>query len=202
MVENRTDHEESSRSPRAIAHSIPENEGKVADYELNLFRNASLADIQFLFNHIDRTILDRVIKYLLDAPRVFIVGAGENHATAMFMSYRGSREFPDWYVLTPSDQCSKQLMKQAATGDVVFAISTCPSHDKNPYKDYTIQIAKRARDKGAKVVAIVDQTDQTLSAFANDVLFVPFHGEVLRSHVVSAVLIETIVGVTVIRSDF
>ena len=93
-------------------------------------------------------------------------------------------------------------MKQAATGDVVFAISTCPSHEKNPYKDYTIQIAKRARDKGAKVVAIVDQTDQTLSAFANDVLFVPFHGEVLRSHVVSAVLIETIVGVTVIRSDF
>ena len=189
-------------SERTPAHSIPHCEGKVADYELNLFRNASLADIQFLFNYIDRATLDRVITYLLDAPRVSIVGAGENHASAVFMSYRGGMEFPEWYSVTPNSYSWELLAEEMTADDVVFAISTCPGHEKNPYIDYTVQVAKKARSNGAKVVAIVDQTDKTLSTLANEVLFLPIHGEVLRSHIITAVLIETIVGVTVLRSDF
>ena len=184
------------------APTYPEDQDKVADYELSLFRNASLTDIQYLFNYIDRATLTRVITYLLDAPRVLIVGAGENHSNAMFMSYRGSMEFPDWHAMTTACPCGGRLVEEATAGDVVFAIATCPEHPKNPFKDETIQLAKRARDNRAKVVAIVDATDKSLSSFANEVLVVPIHSEVLRSHIVTAVLIETIVGVTVLRSDF
>ena len=185
-----------------IAPTIPQEKGKVADYELILFRNSSLADIQFFFNYIDRAALDRVITLLLDAPRVFVVGAGEDHSSAIFMTYRGGMEYPEWYVVSPSNHSWERLAKDTKVGDVVFAISTCPMHERNPFRDYTIQVAKRARDNGAKVVAIVDQTEKIISSFANEVLLVPVHGAVLRSHIMTAILIETIVGVTVMRTDF
>ena len=201
MTTERPDNGNAHNSEENIAPTIPQGEGKVADHEINLFRNSSLADIQYLFNYIDRAALDRVITYLLDAPNVFVIGAGEDHSSAIFMSYRGSMEFPKWQLVSPRNECWQRLAKETTVADVVFAISTHPAHERNPYKDYTRQLAKRAYYNGARVIAIVDQADKSFSRFAHEVLFVPKHGEVLRSHIVTAVLIETIVGVTVLRSE-
>jgi len=178
------------------------DKGKVRGYELSLFRNASLADIQFLFNFIDRFTLNRVIDELMNAERVFILGSGENYSSAMFMSYLGSMQFGNWGAIQPSTKyVPGEEPETFGRADVVFAISTAPSEDKNPFKDFTIQIAKCARDGDAIVVAVVDERDTALTTLASHVLYVPCQSDILRSHVVTAILVETIIGVTVIRSD-
>ena len=201
MRQEGTDHIGSSNSESTAALPSQIAERKLADYELNLFRNASLADVHFLFHFMDRIVLNRVINDLMHARRVLVVGAGENHSSAMFMSYLGSTEFPDWYPITLCNPNWALLLEETTRADVVFAISTCPSSDQNPFKDHTVQVAMRARELGATVVAIVDQADTVLTSVANHALFAPGHSRVLRSHMVTAILIETIVGVTALRSD-
>lgn len=196
-----TGHAGSDSSQAIVTALHPIAKSIVTDYELNLFRNTSLADIQFLFNFLDRAVLDRVIGELMDANRVFIIGSGENYPSACFMGYLGGESFGTWYTVTGSNFAWETLLPQLTSRDVVFAISTSPSSDQNPFKDDTIQIAKRARDRGATVVAIVDEAKTALATIAEHVLYVRAYSGVLRSHIVTAILVETIVGVTVLRSE-
>ena len=76
MSLDNTDHAGSDSSQAIVTALRPIAKSIVTDYELNLFRNASLADIQFLFNFLDRTVLDRVIGELMNANRVFVIGSG------------------------------------------------------------------------------------------------------------------------------
>lgn len=201
MRQESTDHQVSSSSePRNVRPPLIA-ECKVADYELNLFRNASLADIHYLFNFIDRIVLNRVIDDLMAAHRVFVVGSGEDHSSAIFMGYLGSGEFANWHTITLCNPAWESLLDEVTSADVVFAIAVSPSSDQNPFLDHTIQVAKRARDNGAIVVAIADQEKAALTTLANHVLYTRTDSQVLRSHLVTAILIETIVGVTVLRSD-
>ena len=201
MSLDNTDHAGSDSSQSIVSTPRPITKSIVTDYELNLFRNASLADIQFLFNFLDRTVLDRVIGELMNADRVFVIGSGENYPNAGFMGYLGGEHFGTWYTVAGSNLAWETLLPQLTSRDVVFAISTSPSSDQNPFKDDTIQVAKRARDRGATVVAIVDQATTALTTIAEHVLYVRAYSGVLRSHMVTAILLETIVGVTVLRSE-
>ena len=201
MSLDNSDHAGPDSSQSIVTALRPAAESIVTDYELNLFRNASLADIQFLFNFIDRAVLDRVIDELMNANRVFVIGSGENYPNASFMGYLGSDNFGTWYTITGSKLAWETLLPELTNRDVVFAISTSPSSDQNPFKDDTIQVAKRARDRGATVVAIVDQAKTALTTIAEHVLYVRAYSGVLRSHIVTAILLETIVGVTVLRSE-
>ena len=201
MTQESTDHTGSNSAESTAAHQGLIAERKVADYELNLFRNASLADIHFLFNFIDRVVLDRAIDELMKAEHVLVVGAGECHASAIFMGYLGGGEFANWHSATLCNPAWEALLEEVTSAHVVVAIATCPNSDQNPFRDHTVHFAKRARDNGAIVIAITDRKDTVLTTFANHVLYAPTHSQVLRSHLVTAILIETIIGVTILRSD-
>ena len=202
MSQESNDHGRSNESEPRINSPRLKTENAVAEYEIDLFRNASLADIQFLFNFIDRVVLNRVVENLMDAERVLVVGAGENQSSALFMSYLGSLELVNWYPITLCNPMSETLLEGVTSADVVLAISTYPGSDQNPFKDHTIQVAKRVRDNGASVIAIIDQAETALTSIAKHVLFAPTYSKVLRSQIVTAILIETIVGVAVLRSEF
>ena len=133
------------------------------DHTLDAFRQATLSNLNTLFDHIDRTALDRAIQALTAARHVLVIGMHASYSFANYLHYVAAMGFHNWHLVDRRNGEYSYLVETLAPADVVVAIAL------KPCATDTVRIARRARNSGARVVGITDRRTSPLAACSDDV---------------------------------
>ena len=80
------------------------------DHALNAFQQAAITNIYTLFDHIDRTALERAVQALTDARTVLVVGMLASESSANYLHHVAATGFRNWHLLArDSAELSHQL---------------------------------------------------------------------------------------------
>ena len=164
------------------------------DHTLDAFEQAALLNVGALFDQIDRAVLERVAGVLTGAHRVLVVGTQESHSAANYFHCVAAMGFRNWNLLTwHNGEFTFQV--DALTGDdVMVGISI------EPCAAETVDVARHARESGARVVGITDRRTSPLAAYSDDILLVPVRSaSFFPSYVAVTALVEVLVGMVVAR---
>ena len=164
------------------------------DHTLDAFEQAALLNVGALFDQIDRAVLERVAGALTGARRVLVVGTQESHSAANYLHCVAAMGFRNWNLLTwHNGEFTFQV--DALTGDdVMVGISI------EPCAAETVDVARHARESGARVVGITDRRTSPLAAYSDDILLVPVRSpSFFPSYVAVTALVEVLVGMVVAR---
>lgn len=166
------------------------------DHDLNAFQQAALTNIHTLFDHIDRTALERAVQALTDARSVLVIGLLTSESSANYLHHVAAKGFHNWHLLVPKSAEYFQLLGALAPGDVVVCIAV------EPCAAESIKVARRAREAGARVIGITDRRTSPLAASADDILLISVHSpNVFPSHVGATALVEVLVGMIAARDE-
>ncbi len=175
-------------------HSVA-REDKPA-HPLDVYQPAADDNINTLFDHIDRTALERAVQALSDARTVLVVGMHAWHSTATYLHHMGIAAFGNWHQLVPSSAEFPRLLGALAPEDAVVCIAI------EPCAADSIKVAQRARAAGARVIGITDQLTSPLAACSDDNLLISVDSpSIFPSHVSATVLIEVLVGMIAARNE-
>ena len=154
-----------------------------------LFRLASVRNLNLVFDCNSYDVLDRAIQALLDARHVLIIGMDLDRACALHMHQIASRRFRNWHLVERTDPVSDQNLANLTPVDVVVAIGTTPVCDS------TLRVADYARSCCARVIGLTDWSDSSLAAHAHEVLLASIRGpSPFTSQVATMALVEALVG--------
>ena len=166
------------------------------DHVLNGFQQAALGNINTLFNHIDRTALERAVQALADARAVLVVGLLASESSANYLHHLAAMGFRNWQLLAGDSAELAQQLETLAPGDVVVCISV------EPCAADSIRVARHAREAGARVIGITDRRTSPLAACSDDILLVSIQSpSIFPSQVGAITLIEVLVGMIAARDD-
>ena len=166
------------------------------DHDLNAFQQAALTNIHTLFDHIDRTALERAVQALTDASSVLVIGLLTSESSANYLHHVAATGFHNWHLLVPKSAEYFQLLGALGPGDVVVCIAV------EPCAAESIKVARRAREAGARVIGITDRRTSPLAASADDILLISVHSpNVFPSHVGATALVELLVGMIAARDE-
>ena len=166
------------------------------DQALTTFRLAAVANINTLFNHIDRNALERAVQALTDARTVLVIGMHTSQASADHLHRLAAMMFPTWHLLDSSSAGLTHLVEALAPTDVVVCIAV------EPCAAASIRVARRAQEAGARVIGITDRRTSPLAACSDDILLVSMESpSVFPSYVGATALIDVLVGMVAARSD-
>ena len=162
------------------------------DRGLGTFQHAATFNLNAMFDRIDRKALDRAVQALADARRVFAMGMYESHSAANYLHCIAATGFPHWQLVTRHNGEFACLLEPLTEADVVVAIAL------EPWALDTINVARHARECGARVIGITDLRTSPLAACSHDILLVPIQGpSVFQSYVAVTALLEVLVGMVV-----
>ena len=168
--------------------------GAPMDHAINAFQQTALGNIRTLFDHIDRDVLERAVTALTDARTVIVVGMHSSHAFANYLHYLAAMGFRNWRLLVRHNGELSYLVEALTPEDVLVAISIEPSSAG------TIEVARRAREAGARVIGITDRRTSPLASRSDDLLLIPIQSpSFFQSYVGVAVLAEMLAGMIVAR---
>ena len=164
------------------------------DHAINAYQQSALGNIRTLFDHIDRDVLDRAATALTNARTVLVVGMHSSHAFANYLHYLAAMGFRNWRLLVRHNGELSYLVEALTPEDVVVAVSIEPSSAG------TIEVARRARDAGARVIGITDRRTSSLASRSDDLLLIPIQSpSFFQSYVGAVVLVEMLAGMIVAR---
>ena len=153
-----------------------------------VFRRATLASVNALFDRIDRASFDRAVQVLRGARNVVIVGSGQDYMCATHLHHSSLTWFGNWHNYHNYASPAQHYMYDLTAADVVVTILT------RPFDNQFLRIASYARKSGARVIAITDIPMSHLEPYVDEVLFVPIAATSgFKSYVSSAVLVEMLV---------
>ena len=175
------------------ADELPAATGEAdVDRTLGTFQHAALLNLNAMFEQLDRAALDRAVLALAHARRVFAVGMQESHSAANYFHCVAATGFPHWQLVTRHNGEFACLLEPLTSADVVVAISL------EPWAVDTINVARHARECGARVIGITDLRTSPLAACSHDILLVPIQGpSFFQSYVAVTALVEVLVGMAV-----
>ncbi|MCL2547231.1 MAG: MurR/RpiR family transcriptional regulator [Oscillospiraceae bacterium] len=112
---------------------------------------------------LDRQVFNAAIDAILDAKRLYIIGARSSAALANFMGYYMNLLCDGVTMLRPSNALFEQVMR-VNQDDVVIGISF-PRYSRD-----TLQTMRYAKTKGATVIALTDNIQSPPAAIAHHTL--------------------------------
>ena len=164
------------------------------DHALSAFQQASLSNINSLFDHIDREALERAVVSLKGARNVLVAGMHASQSFANYMHHAAAMGFRNWHLLARQNGAFFYLLEDLTPADVVVCIAI------EPCAADTVRIARRGREAGARVIGITDRRTSPLAACSDDILLTPVQSPGLfPSYVATAALIEVLAGMVVAR---
>lgn len=165
------------------------------EHALDAFQQAALLNLGALFEQLDRSVLNRAVRALAGARQVLVVGMQESHAAANYLHCVAAMGFSNWRLVVRHNGEFACLLKPLTDADVVVAISL------EPWAADTINVARRAREHGARVVGITDSRTSPLAACSDDILLVPIQSpSFFQSYVAVTAIVEVLVGMVVAHS--
>ena len=166
------------------------------DHALNAFQQAAVSNINTLFDHIDRSALERAVQALTDARTVLVVGMHASQSSADYLRHVAAMGFRNWHLLARDIGDLARQLEALASEDVVVCIAV------EPCAADSIRVARRAREAGARVIGITDRRTSPLAACSDDILLISVHGpSFFPSYVGATALIEVLVGMIAARGD-
>lgn len=181
------------RSQRASQLQVAMGETEL-DHTLDAFERAALLNVGALFDHVDRAVLERAARALTGARQVLVVGTFESHSAANYFHCVGAMGFRNWHLLTWHNGELTFQVDSLTGDDVMVGISI------EPWAAETVNVARHARESGARVVGITDRRTSPLAAYSDDILLVPVQSpSFFPSYVAVTALVEVLVGTVVAR---
>lgn len=159
------------------------------------FRQASLTNIEHLFDTLDFDTISEVARVLIAARTVYVVGMQSSFASANYFQYVGYMAHSNWVLVRNRNGVLADEVVDLGKDDVLVAIAIQPcAHD-------TIRLAQMAQERGVKVIGITDSRTTPLAARSDFVLTVPCQSpQFFESYVSTTALLETILGFVVAKS--
>ncbi len=162
---------------------------------LGAFHSAAVANVNGLFDGIDPVGIRRAIDVIAAARKVVVVGMHASFSFANYMHYVAAMGLRNWHLVSRLNGELSDQIEDLTSQDAVIAIALKPSAAD------TIRVARRARESGARVIAITDSPTSALAAYSSEILLTPVNSpSFFESYVAPAALIEMLVGMIVARS--
>ena len=139
---------------------------RIGDHDiLSTVMQSDIEKIRLTLEEADRTGFNRAVDAILDARRIYIVGARSAAALADFLGFYFNLIFDDVVLIrtTSVSETFEQLLR-VSREDVVIGISF------PRYSSRTVQAMRFARDRGANVVALTDSETSPLAEMATATL--------------------------------
>ena len=165
------------------------------DQALDAYQQAAISNINTLFDHLDRSALERAVEALLAARSVVTVGMHASYGLSYYLHALAAAGMANWRLATRHNGGLADFLEGLRRDDVVVGISVEPSAAE------TIRFVQQARALGARVVGITDRRTSPLAGCADDVLLHSVQApSVFPSHVGATVLVEVLAGLVMARS--
>lgn len=170
-------------------------EGDGMNSLLSAFRQASLANIEHLFDTIDSNVVGEAVQTLLAARTVYVAGMQSSFPYANYFQYVGYMANPNWVLVRNTNGALADGVVGLGPADVLVAIAI------RPCARDTVCLAQMAQERGATVIGITDSRTTPLAARSDFVLTVPCRSpQFFDSYVSTTALLETIIGLVVAKS--
>lgn len=132
---------------------------------LSVVLNADIEKIKYTLENTDRAVFAEAVNALLSARRIFVFGSRSSAMLSQFLSYNLELIFDNVkrVDLSSSAEAFEKLFS-VGEGDVLF-VSSFPRYSKT-----AIKVARYARDKRARVIALSDSAVSPLAEFADILL--------------------------------
>jgi len=151
--------------------------------------NATVNNISSLLSSIDHKKMEIVVKRLIKAKRVILIGGMSSRPFIDYMAYMASMVFDNWQLFHGETSSITNLL--LGMNDNHVAIVIC----KTPYSSHSINIARALSENGVYVVGITDEHISPLIAFCSESFVVETETPLFfQSHAATIVLIESIIG--------
>ena len=182
-----------STDPSPNAGQQPAGTGKTdSDQAVDTYRRAALRNLNAVFDQIEPSVLDRAVRALATASRVFVAGSLESYSAANYLHGLVAAGLQHWRLATRHNGDFDILRHVLSQDDAVIAIAL------EPWAADTIQLARHARENGARVLGITDRRTSPLAAISNDLLLVRTGGpSFFQSYVAVTALVEVLAGMVV-----
>lgn len=173
------------RFDQALRQEPVASENESTPQAAQYFRN----DIALTFSQIDQTSWQEAIEAIAHAANVHICGLQKCFSAAYLFSYLLHMARNHVYLLdNPAGDMLSQL-REIDSQDVFLAISI------NEYTSFTVTAARRAKERGATVIAITDASSSPLALIANHTFLAECEGPyVFRSLSAIFALVESMAG--------
>lgn len=159
---------------------------------LNQQGQACRANIDTLFSGLDEKRLERSAKSLLNAKRVYLVGALGSASMLDYLAYMAGWFLQNWYVSGRNGVTLSSILANLEKGDVVVVLSLAP------FAKRSVAAAKIARERKAKVIVVTDShTFPELSSADEHFLVRTESANFFSSYASVLVLFETMVSLMV-----
>ena len=89
------------------------------DRMLDAFHQAALLNLNTLFDHIDRTAIDRAIQALTAARNVLVIGVHSSYSFANYLHYVAAMGFHNWHLVDRRNSEFSYLVEALVPADVV-----------------------------------------------------------------------------------
>ena len=184
--------------------SYPQKAGQIlaavseSDFEntFDTFHRTSAANLDGLFENIDRNSVRSAIDILEDARNVTVVGMHASYAFADYLHYIAAMCFRNWHLVTRLNGELSDRVEGLESEDALLAISL------RPCAADTIKVARRAHEAGVPVIGITDSRTSPLAAYSKVVLLTPKQSPgFFDSYIATTALIEMIIGMIVSGGD-
>lgn len=153
------------------------------------FRTATMDNLTAVFDSIDPDYFASVAKVLNDSRTVYIVGMQASASFSAYAHYIGGMASGKFRLVRGDGGVFADPVADIGEGDVMIAIS------QQPCARASIELARIARERAAKVIAITDSPAAPIALEADYVLLGPNRSPLFfESYVGSTVLIEALIG--------
>jgi len=126
--------------------------------------NEDIKNIQQTMQQLNIDDFERAASYILQAKRIYIIANRSAHSLGSFLQYYFNLLF-DKSQLIHTTESAFDNIHDVNKEDVVIAISYAR------YTKSTLDVASYAREKGATIIALTDNLNSPITAFANISLF-------------------------------
>ena len=157
--------------------------------------SASLDNLNHLASELDQGKLEQVVERLNGAREVLLFGAFSSTGLVEYFAYLARYFAKNWKVLGRMGASLSSGMVELDERDAVIILT------KGPYAKRSISAAKMAADSGAYLIIITDKHSCPALEYASAHFIVPTDSpQFFSSYAATLVLIETMVGMLVVRA--
>lgn len=153
------------------------------------FRKSSIDNVGAVFDAIDPDYFANIAKSLNDSEAIYLVGMQASAGFSGYARYIGGMASGRFRLVRGDGGVFADPVADIGEGDAMIVIS------HQPCARAAVDLARIARERGAKVVAITDSPASPAALEADHVLLAPNRGPMFfESYAATTVLIEALIG--------
>ena len=146
-----------------------------------------LVNIEKLYQGGQQKAMERAVRWMTGAKRVYVVGVGSSYALAYNFWYLARMMYPHFILIPRHGSLPMDDILHVGRQDVLFAMTF------QPYRAEIIEVMRFAREQGARTIGLSDSRTSPVFRDAGLGLFAPTHTpQFFHSNSATTALLETL----------